>query len=166
MRRVCRQPLHRLVFLGEYGISTSAKTPEVPPAEVPASLERVPGASTMRKIARVSLVRVFAVLAMVVGIALLQGTPCERDVVPTGQCTVSIAQVVADSAVAVGAELPGDLGGVPEVCLAVLFVVLLAVAGLRLPRLVALGVASAVLPWRAPDRRPEVRLVQLCVLRA
>ncbi|WP_439659499.1 hypothetical protein ACSHWB_45220 [Lentzea sp. HUAS TT2] len=125
----------------------------------------MPGASLMRKIARVSLVRVFAVLALVVGIALLQGTPCERDVASTGQCTVSIAQVVADSAITAGAELPGDLGGVPEACLALLLAVLLAVTGLRLPGLILVGAVTTPLPWRITDRRPEVRLAQLCVLR-
>ncbi|MDX3663652.1 hypothetical protein PV646_40760 [Streptomyces sp. ID05-26A] len=126
----------------------------------------MPGASTMRKIARVSLVRVFAVLALVVGIALLQGTPCERDVVLTAQCTVSSVQVLADSPATVGAaDLLEGLGGVPEACLAVLLAVLLAVAGLRLPGLFLVNAGSAPVLWRAPDRRPEVRLTQLCVLR-
>ncbi|WP_158102850.1 hypothetical protein [Lentzea kentuckyensis] len=39
-----------------------------------------------------SLVRVFAVLALVVGVALLQGTPCERDVAWTSQCSTVSAQ--------------------------------------------------------------------------
>lgn len=130
----------------------------------PASLERVPGVSTMRKIARVGLVRVFAVLALVVGIALLQGTPCERDVVPAGQCAASSMQVFADPAVT-AADLLDDLGGVPEACLAALLAVLLAVAGLRLPRLTLTNAVFAPMPWQGPDRRPEVRLAQLCVLR-
>lgn len=133
----------------------------------PASLERVPGATTMRKIARVSLVRVFAVLALVVGIALLQGTPCERDVVLTAECTASSVQVFAEPAIAVGAaaDLLEDLGGVSEACLAVLLAVLLAVVGLRLPGLFVLITVSAPTPWRGAHRRPEVRLSQLCVLR-
>lgn len=133
----------------------------------PASLERVPGVSTMRKIARVSLVRVFAVLALAVGIALLQGTPCERDVVPTAQCAASSMQVFADPAIPVdaAADLLDHLGGVPEACLAVLLAVLLAVAGLRLPGLVLMSAVFAPVSWQGPDRRPEVRLTQLCVLR-
>ena len=121
----------------------------------------------MRKIARVSLVRVFAVLALVVGIALLQGTPCERDVVLTAQCTASSMQVFADPAITIGAasDLLEDLGGVPEACLAALLAVLLVVAGLRLPCLVPVNAVFAHVPWQGPDRRPEVRLTQLCVLR-
>jgi hypothetical protein len=115
----------------------------------------------------VSLVRVFAVLALVVGIALLQGTPCERDVVLTAQCTVSSVQVFADPATLVGAtsDLLGDLGGVPEACMAALLVVLLAVAGLRLPGLIPVNAVIVPVPWQGSDRRPEVRLTQLCVLR-
>ncbi|SDN31694.1 hypothetical protein SAMN04488074_1467 [Lentzea albidocapillata subsp. violacea] len=117
----------------------------------------------MRKIARVSLARVFAVLALVVGIALLQGAPCERDVVSTAQCTASSMQVFADPAAA--SDLLEDLGGVPEACLAALLAVLLAVAVLRLPGLVPVNFVSAPVPWQGSDRRPEVRLTQLCVLR-
>ncbi|MDX8053674.1 hypothetical protein SK571_30250 [Lentzea sp. BCCO 10_0798] len=125
----------------------------------------MPGASTMRKIARVSLVRVFAVLALVVGIALLQGTPCERDVVSTAQCAASSMQVFVDLPVDGASEPLDDLGGVAEACLAVLLVVLLAVAGLRHPRLFLVSVVRAPLPWRGPDRRPGVQLTRLCVLR-
>ncbi|WP_394619693.1 hypothetical protein JNUCC0626_11505 [Lentzea sp. JNUCC 0626] len=111
---------------------------------------------TMRKIARVGLVRVFAVLALVVGIALLQGTPCEGDLVPSAECSISSVQVMAD---------PGDLGAVPEICLALLFAVLLVVGGLRLPQLFLAQVVSVPVRRGGPRRRPEVRLAQLCVLR-
>ena len=128
----------------------------------------MPGASTIRKIARVSFVRVFAVLALVVGIALLQGTPCERDVVLTAECTASSVQVFTEPVIAVdvAAELLEDLGGVPEACLAVLLAVLLVVVGLRIPGLFLMGVMSAPVSWRGAHRRPEVQLTQLCVLRA
>ena len=134
---------------------------------VTASLVRVPGAGSMRMIARVSLVRVFAVLALVVGIALLQGTPCERDVAWSSQCTTVEAQVFADLPVAGGAasDLLEDLGGVSGACLAVLLAVLLAVAGLRSPGLFLMSAVSVPAPWQGPDRRPGVRLTQLCVLR-
>ena len=126
----------------------------------------MPGASMIRKIAGASLVRVFAVLALVVGIALLQGTPCERDVVLTVECAVSSAQVLADSSVVAGAaDLIEDLGGVPEACLAVLLAVLLVAAGLRLPGLFLVNAVSAPMSPRRAHRRPPVRLVQLCVLR-
>ncbi|MFD4673240.1 hypothetical protein ACFWNN_26195 [Lentzea sp. NPDC058450] len=113
---------------------------------------------TMRKIARVSLVRVFAVLALAVGIALLQGTPCERDLVPSAECSISSVQVFAEPV-----DLDG-LGGVPEICLAVLFAVLLVVGVLRIPALFPVTV-SAPVRRSGPRRRPEVRLTQLCVLR-
>lgn len=103
--------------------------------------------------------RVFAVLALVVGIALLQGTPCEGDLVPSAECSISSVQVMAD---------PGDLdglGAVPEICLALLFAVLLVVGGLRLPQLFLVHTVSVPVRRGAACRRPEVRLTQLCVLR-
>ncbi|MGI5500034.1 hypothetical protein [Lentzea sp. CA-135723] len=113
---------------------------------------------TMRKIARVGLVRVFAVLALAVGIAMLQGTPCEGDLVPSAECSITSVQVLAD---------PGDLdglGAVPEICLALLFAVLLVAGGLKLPTLFPV-IVSAPVRRSGPPRRPEVRLTQLCVLR-
>ncbi|MCP2242478.1 hypothetical protein LX86_001199 [Lentzea aerocolonigenes] len=134
---------------------------------VTASLVRVPGAGSMRMIARVSLVRVFAVLALVVGIALLQGTPCERDVAWSSQCTNVETQVFADLPITgdAASDLLEDLGGVSGACLAVLLVVLLVVMGLRSPGLFLVSAVSVPVPWRGPDRRPGVRLTQLCVLR-
>ncbi|WP_143467024.1 hypothetical protein [Lentzea kentuckyensis] len=132
-----------------------------------ASLVRVSGAGSMRMIARVSLVRVFAVLALVVGIALLQGTPCERDVAWSSQCTTVGTQVFADVPITGEAapDLLEDLGGVSEACLAVLLAVLLVIAGLLGPRLFLASAVSVPVPWQGPDRRPGVRLTQLCVLR-
>ncbi|GLY50639.1 hypothetical protein [Lentzea sp. NBRC 102530] len=116
-------------------------------------------AGTMRKIARVGLVRVFAVLALAVGIALLQGTPCEGDLVPSEECSISSVQVLADPD-----DLDG-LGAVPEICLAVLFAVLLLVIGLRLPHVFPVRGAAVPVRRGGPCRRPEVRLTQLCVSR-
>lgn len=119
----------------------------------------------MRTIARVSLVRVFAVLALVVGVALLQGTPCERDVAWTSQCATASTQVFVDMPVDGASEPLEDLGGVPGACLAVLLAALLVVAGLRRPGLFLVGAVRAPLPWRGLDRHPGVLLTQLCVLR-
>jgi hypothetical protein len=135
---------------------------------VTASLVRVPGAGSMRMIARVSLVRVFAVLALVVGIALLQGTPCERDVAWSSQCTTAATQVFADLPITgdTASDLLEDLGGVSGACLAVLLAVLLAIAGLGRPSLFLVSAVSVPVPWQGPGRRPGVRLTQLCILRA
>ncbi|WP_143027967.1 hypothetical protein [Lentzea albidocapillata] len=131
----------------------------------------MPGAGSMRTIARASLARVFAVLALVVGIALLQGTPCDRDTALTAQCATSSTLVLVDSpspptAIGTASELLEDLGGVSGACLAVLLTVLLGLVVLRRPGSIAVSVVRVPLPWQGPDPRPGVRLTQLCVLRA
>ena len=124
----------------------------------------MPGTRSSRT--RAYLARVFAVLALVAGVAMMQGTPCETEFAWTAQCptsaTSSIAYV-ADDVDTGSSMLDGIL--VAGCCLVVALAVLIGFAvlrrngsfqvpGVRLP---------AVLP--PPSRRLEVRLAQLCVLR-
>ncbi|SDG68493.1 hypothetical protein SAMN05216553_110235 [Lentzea fradiae] len=125
----------------------------------------MPGTSSSRT--RAYLARVFAVLALVAGVAMMQGTPCETEFAWTAQCATTSttpAAFVADPVHDDGsALLDGIL--VAGCCLVVALAVLIGVALLRrssfrprLPRPVTVAAP--------PSRRLEVRLAQLCVLRA
>jgi hypothetical protein len=124
----------------------------------------VPGTRSSRT--RAYLARVFAVLALVAGVAMMQGTPCETEFAWTAQCPTSSTSAIAYVADQVddgSALLEGIL--VAGCCLVVALAVLIGFAVLRrsgsVPaRLVPLPV------WSRPSRRLEVRLAQLCVLRA
>lgn len=112
--------------------------------------------------------RVFAVLALVAGVALMQGTPCEREIAWTAQCATSATHVVVDVALDLPDAGMGLLDAilVAGIFLAVALAVLLVLAGLRLPGLFALRLPPLPLVALHPSRRLEVRLAQLCVLRA
>ena len=105
-------------------------------------------------------------LALVAGVAMMQGTPCETEFAWTAQCPTSSTSAiayVADQTDDGSALLDGIL--VAGCCLVVALAVLIGFAVLRrsgsVPaRLVPLPV------WSRPSRRLEVRLAQLCVLRA
>ncbi|WP_143467266.1 hypothetical protein [Lentzea kentuckyensis] len=124
----------------------------------------MPGTRSSRT--RAYLARVFAVLALVAGVAMMQGTPCETEFAWTAQCPTSSTSAIAYVADQVddgSALLEGIL--VAGCCLVVALAVLIGFAVLRrsgsVPaRLVPLPV------WSRPSRRLEVRLAQLCVLRA
>ncbi|MCR3752346.1 hypothetical protein LX88_006340 [Lentzea californiensis] len=128
-----------------------------------ATLDHVPGTRSSRT--RAYLARVFAVLALVAGIAMMQGTPCETEFAWTAQCPTTSTHAVAHS------DLTDD-GGLVEgllvagACLVVALAVLIGFAVLRrsgsFPVLLV-RLSSVLCP---PSRRLEVRLMQLCVLRA
>lgn len=136
--------------------------------------------------ARAGFARVIAVLALVVGIILLQGFPCDGvdpgadgccpsaggtsaasvTVSPEGDMSVPQPLAPPESAVVTTDSPDGHFGGVLEVCLIVMVAILLAVAGLRLP-VWSLGRRpreAPVVPVR-PTRLRAPALVQLCVSR-
>ena len=104
-------------------------------------------------------------LALVAGIAMMQGTPCEAEFAWTAQCPTSSTHAVAHST-------PTEDGGLIEgilvagACLVVALAVLIGFAVLR--RAGSFQVLLTRLPavLSPPSRRLEVRLTQLCVLRA
>ncbi|MFD9697873.1 hypothetical protein [Lentzea sp. NPDC059081] len=111
------------------------------------------------------LVRVLAVLALVAGVAMMQGTPCETEFAWTAQCatTSATATYVADAVDDGSSLLEGIL--VAGCCLMVALAVLIGFAVLRRSSFAVrlLRLPAALSP---PSRRLEVRLAQLCVLRA
>jgi hypothetical protein len=121
----------------------------------------VPGTRSTRT--RAYLARVLAVLALVAGVAMMQGTPCETEFAWTAQCPTSSTQVVAHS------DQAGDAGLLEGIlvagaCLVVALAVLVGFAVLRRSG----SVPARLVPppvWSRPSRRLEVRLAQLCVLR-
>jgi hypothetical protein len=130
-----------------------------------ATLDHVPGTSSSRT--RAYLARVFAVLALVAGVAMMQGTPCETEFAWTAQCptsTTSSMAFVADDVDAGSSMLEGIL--VAGCCLVVALAVLIGFAVLR--RTGAFALLRVRLPevLAPPSHRLEVRLAQLCVLRA
>ncbi len=127
-----------------------------------ATLDDVPGTTSSRT--RAYLARVLAVLALVAGIAMMQGTPCETEFAWTAQCpTSSTAAYAADPVDDGSSLLEGIL--VAGCCLVVALAVLIGFAVLRRSSFrVHLVRLPAVLS--PPSRRLEVRLAQLCVLRA
>lgn len=122
----------------------------------------MPGTRSSRT--RAYLARVFAVLALVAGVAMMQGTPCETEFAWTAQCpTSSTIAYVADDVDDGSALLDGIL--VAGCCLVVALAVLIGFAVLR--RSGSVPARPVPLPvWSRPSRRLEVRLAQLCVLRA
>lgn len=128
-----------------------------------ATLDHVPGTRSSRT--RAYLARVFAVLALVAGVAMMQGTPCETEFAWTAQCPTSSTHAVVHS------DQAGDAGLLEGIlvagaCLVVALAVLIGLAVLR--RSGSFQVLSMRLPsvLSPPSRRLEVRLTQLCVLRA
>ena len=114
---------------------------------------------------RAYLARVFAVLALVAGVAMMQGTPCETEFAWTAQCptTTSAGAYVVDSVDDGGsALLEGIL--VAGACLVVALAVLIGFAVLRRSGFVPVRLLPLPV-WSRPSRRLEVRLAQLCVLR-
>lgn len=112
---------------------------------------------------RAYLARVFAVLALVAGVAMMQGTPCETEFAWTAQCPTSSTHAVVHSD---QADDSGLIEGilVAGACLVVALAVLIGFAVLR--RSGSVPVRLVPLPvWSRPSRRLEVRLAQLCVLR-
>ena len=113
---------------------------------------------------RWSLARVLAVLALVAGVALMQGTPCETEIAWTAQCATSSTHVITAAPADDGGTTLLDAILVAGMFLAVALAVLIALTGLRLP-----GHFTWRLNWQLvalrPSRRQEVRLAQLCVLR-
>ncbi|SER76358.1 hypothetical protein SAMN04488000_111295 [Lentzea albida] len=106
-------------------------------------------------------------LALVAGVAMMQGTPCESEFAWTAQCptsTTSSIAYVADDVDTGSAMLDGIL--VAGCCLVVALAVLIGFAVLR--RTGSFALAQVRLPSvpSPPSRRLEVRLAQLCVLRA
>ncbi|MGW6928575.1 hypothetical protein ACWGE0_00840 [Lentzea sp. NPDC054927] len=124
----------------------------------------MPGTRSSRT--RAYLARVFAVLALVAGVAMMQGTPCETEFAWTAQCPTSSTSAiayVADQVEDGSALLDGIL--VAGCCLVVALAVLIGFAVLR--RTGSVPARLVPLPvWSRPSRRLEVRLAQLCVLRA
>ncbi|MFS8099226.1 hypothetical protein LFM09_19035 [Lentzea alba] len=128
-----------------------------------ATLDHVLGTRSSRT--RAYLARVFAVLALVAGVAMMQGTPCETEFAWTAQCPTSSTHVVAHAD-------QSDDGGLIEgilvagACLVVALAVLIGFALLRPPsefRALLVRLSKVLEPR---SRRLEVRLAQLCVLRA
>ncbi|MCG8927535.1 hypothetical protein [Lentzea sp. CC55] len=114
---------------------------------------------------RAHLARVLAVLALVAGVAMMQGTPCETEFAWTAQCPTSGTHAVVHS------DQAGESGLVEGIlvagaCLVVALAVLIGFAVLR--RTGSFRVLWQRLPdvLPPPSRRLEVRLSQLCVLRA
>lgn len=107
-------------------------------------------------------------LALVAGVALMQGTPCETEIAWTPQCaTTSIGHVIAHVQDDIAtSDMDGLFDGlaVAGACLAVLLAVLIGLAGIAAP-----GSTPArhthPLVARLTSRRQVVRLAQLCVLR-
>ncbi|MFJ8962102.1 hypothetical protein ACIRG5_22205 [Lentzea sp. NPDC102401] len=123
----------------------------------------MPGTPSSRT--RAYLARVFAVLALVAGVAMMQGTPCETEFAWTAQCPTSSTHVVVHSDLADdGGLIEGIL--VAGACLVVALAVLIGFAVAR--RSGSFQMLTARLPavLSPPSRRLEVRLAQLCVLRA
>ncbi|MFI6095241.1 hypothetical protein ACIA8G_06810 [Lentzea sp. NPDC051213] len=123
----------------------------------------MPGTRSSRT--RAYLARVFAVLALVAGVAMMQGTPCETEFAWTAQCPTSATHVVAHSDQADDSGLVEGIL-VAGACLVVALAVLIGFALLRRPgsfRALWVRLSSVLSP---PSRRLEVRLAQLCVLRA
>ncbi|MET9226029.1 hypothetical protein [Lentzea sp. NPDC003310] len=122
----------------------------------------MPGTTSSRT--RAYLARVFAVLALVAGVAMMQGTPCETEFAWTAQCPTSSTAFVADPVDDGSGLIEGIL--VAGCCLVVALAVLIGFAVLR--RSGSLGLLQMRLPsvLAPPSRRQEVRLAQLCVLRA
>jgi hypothetical protein len=122
----------------------------------------VPGTRSSRT--RANLARLFAVLALVAAVAMMQGAPGKTELAWTAQCPTSSTQVVAHS------DQVDDIGWLDAVLLAgaflvAAFAVLIGFATLRWDG--AFRVPLVPLPvWSSPSRRLEVRLAQLCVLRA
>lgn len=112
---------------------------------------------------RAYLARVFAVLALVAAVAMMQGTPCETEFAWTSQCpTSSTHEVVHSDQAGGGGPVDGIL--VAGACLVALLAVLIGFAVLR--RSGSVPVRLVPQPVRSrPSRRLEVRLAQLCVLR-
>lgn len=128
-----------------------------------ATLDLVPGTRSSRT--RAYLARVFAVLALVAGVAMMQGTPCETEFAWTAQCETSSTHLVGhvDQADDIGL-IEGIL--VAGACLVVALAVLIGFALLRRPgsfQALLMRLPTVLAP---PSRRQEVRLAQLCVLRA
>lgn len=127
------------------------------------TLEHVPGTRSSRT--RAYLARVFAVLALVAGVAMMQGTPCETEFAWTAQCETSSTHLVGH------VDQADDIGLIEGVliagaCLVVALAVLVGFALLRRPgsfQALLLRLPTVLAP---PSRRQEVRLAQLCVLRA
>ncbi|MDX8030382.1 hypothetical protein SK803_09185 [Lentzea sp. BCCO 10_0856] len=124
----------------------------------------MPGTRSSRT--RAYLARVFAVLALVAGVAMMQGTPCETEFAWTAQCPTSSTSAiayVADQVEDGSALLDGIL--VAGCCLVLALAVLIGFAVLR--RTGSVPARLVPLPvWSRPSHRLEVRLAQLCVLRA
>lgn len=128
-----------------------------------ATLEHVPGTRSSRT--RAYLARVFAVLALVAGVAMMQGTPCETEFAWTAQCETSSTHLVGhvDQADDIGL-IEGIL--VAGACLVVALAVLIGFALLRRPGSFQALLRRLPTVLAPPSRRQEVRLAQLCVLRA
>jgi hypothetical protein len=130
-----------------------------------ATLDDVPGTRSSRT--RAYVARVFAVLALVAGVAMMQGTPCETEFAWTAQCPTSSTSAiafVADDADAGSSMLDGIL--VAGCCLVVALAVLIGFALLRRSGSFALLAVRLPAVLTPSSRRLEVRLSQLCVLRA
>ncbi|GHH41636.1 hypothetical protein GCM10017774_36570 [Lentzea cavernae] len=130
-----------------------------------ATLDHVPGTRSSRT--RAYLARVFAVLALVAGVAMMQGTPCETEFAWTAQCPTSATSsmaFVADDASTGSPLLDGIL--IAGCCLVVALAVLIGFALLRRTGSFALLQVRLPSVLAPPSRRLEVRLAQLCVLRA
>ncbi|MFD4636689.1 hypothetical protein ACFWN2_05200 [Lentzea sp. NPDC058436] len=125
----------------------------------------MPGTRSSRT--RAYFARVVAVLALVAGVAMMQGTPCETEFAWTAQCPTSATSstaFVADDVDTGSSMLDGIL--IAGCCLVVALAVLIGFAVLR--RTGSFALAQVRLPGvlAPPSRRLEVRLAQLCVLRA
>lgn len=124
----------------------------------------MPGTNSPQTRVRLHLARVLAVLALVAGVALMQGTPCETEIAWTPQCPTSATHVSVVSPLDGGGGNLLDAILVAGMFLAVALAVLIGLAGLR---------KRGFVPWQRffdsvslhPSRRLEVRLAQLCVLR-
>ncbi|MFD5826908.1 hypothetical protein [Lentzea sp. NPDC060358] len=123
----------------------------------------MPGPTSSRT--RAYFARVLAVLALVAGVAMMQSTPCETEFAWTAQCPTSSAAAtfVADPVDGGSSLLDGIL--VAGCCLVVALAVLIGFAVLRRSSFAVrlMRLPSVLSP---PSRRLEVRLAQLCVLRA
>lgn len=125
----------------------------------------MPGTRSSRT--RAYLARVFAVLALAAGIAMMQGTPCETEFAWTAQCPTSATSAiayVADDVDDGSSLLEGIL--VAGCCLVVALAVLIGFALPRRSRSVPVPLVRLPAVLSPPSRRLEVRLTQLCVLRA
>ncbi|UUV35877.1 hypothetical protein NQK81_21355 [Amycolatopsis roodepoortensis] len=143
----------------------------------------MPGRRHATPVARGSLARLVAVIGALVGLVVLQGSPCPDEFHALGYDPLCATTTIEPAGltmpdIAHEAGPPGDQGaltpqdsqdlptGVAELCLALLVAVLLIATGLMRPGLFPATTPRAGQPLAPQGRRPRApSLATLCVLR-